>query len=134
MKASRQRIAKVIADNTLRDGNNKRLASQIAAYLLSEGRTEDLSSIVRDVQDNWAKSGYVEVNAISAFPLDNTVRSEIKNEVKNVYKDAREVIITETIEPEVVGGVRLELPNYQLDLSIRSELNKFKQLAAAGKD
>jgi F0F1-type ATP synthase delta subunit len=34
----------------------------------------------------------------------------------------------------VIGGVRLSLANQQLDLSVESKLNKFKQLTAAGKE
>jgi len=36
--------------------------------------------------------------------------------------------MSERIDPDVIGGIRLELANQQLDVSIRSRLNKFIQL------
>jgi len=132
MKASRTRIARVVADRTLGHGASKRLSRELAAYLLTERRTGELDSLLRDVQADWAEAGHVEVVATSAFPLTPAVRSDITRRVKAIYPQAKQVIINEVRDPEVIGGVRLNLPDRQLDLSIRSELNKFKQLATHG--
>lgn len=134
MKASRTRIAHVVADRTLKHGVSRRLSRELAAYLLTERRTGELDSLLRDVQADWAEAGHVEVIAASAFPLTANVRADITKCVKAIYPKAREVIINEARDPEVVGGVRLSLPDRQLDLSIRTKLNRFKQLATAGKD
>jgi F0F1-type ATP synthase delta subunit len=40
--------------------------------------------------------------------------------------------VTEVLDPEVLGGVRLSLANQQLDLSVEAKLNKFKQLTLTG--
>jgi F0F1-type ATP synthase delta subunit len=134
MKVARTRIAQAIADRTLQQGESKQLGRELAAYLLSEGRTGELDSLLRDIQHDWAEAGHVEVIAASAFPLTETIRNDITERVKTVYPQAKEVIINETHDPEVIGGVRLSLPDRQLDLSVRSKLNKFKQLATQGKD
>lgn len=134
MKAPRTRLAKLIADKTLKGGVSKGFDREVAAYLLSEGRVNELDSLLRDVQADWAEAGHIEVVARSAHPLTESVRADIKRRVKQVYPAAKQVVINETVDPEVVGGVRLSLPNQQLDLSIRSKLNTFKQLVTAGKD
>lgn len=134
MKASRIRIARVVADRTLAQGASKRLSRELAAYLLTERRTGELDSLLRDIQADWAAAGHVEVVATSAFPLTAAVRSDITRRAKAIYPQAKRVIINEVRDPEVIGGVRLNLPDRQLDLSIRSELNKFKQLATQGTD
>jgi F0F1-type ATP synthase delta subunit len=134
MKVPRQRIAKTFANKALSQGVSKRLAKELAAYLLQERRIADLNSILRDVQAEWAEAGYVDVVATSAHELNDSIRSEIKAEVKQLYPQAKQIIINEIRDPEVIGGVRLNLPNRQFDLSIEAKLNKFKQLTLAGKE
>jgi F0F1-type ATP synthase delta subunit len=134
MKVSRTRLAKLVADTTLQKGASKGFDREVAAYLLSEGRVNELDSLLRDVQADWAAAGHVEVVARSAYPLTAAVQSDIKRRVKQAYPQAKNIVINEVIDPEIVGGVRLNLPNQQLDLSIRSKLNTFKQLVTSGKD
>lgn len=135
MKQPRNRISQTIADKTFKGGSAQELSREIAAYLLSERRVQDLDSIMRDVQGEWADRGRVEVIAESAYALTTDIRRDIEREVKKVYPDAKEIVISDVINPEVIGGVRLNLPDQQLDLSIEAKLNKFKQLTAStGKD
>ena len=128
MKTPRTRIARTIADRTLKSGSSSELAKEIAAYLLSENRIGELDSILRDVQADWAEAGYVEVLASSAHPISADIRANITNQVTSLYPDAKQVIVTEVLDPEVIGGVRLGLANQQLDLSVEAKLNKFKQI------
>jgi F0F1-type ATP synthase delta subunit len=134
MKVARTRIARVVADQTLKQGVSSRLSRELAAYLLAERRTGELDSLLRDVQADWAEAGHVEVIAASAFPLTAVVRADITKRVKAVYPQATAIVINEVHDSEIIGGVRLTLPDRQLDLSLRTKLNKFKQLATAGKD
>lgn len=134
MKTARTRIANVIADNTLKSGASKTYINEIAAYLLSENRVGELDSVLRDVQADWAKAGYVEVIASSAHPLTASIKSDIIKQIKQLYPEANKIIITEEHDPTVLGGVRLSLADQQLDLSVEAKLNKFKQLTTAGKD
>jgi F0F1-type ATP synthase delta subunit len=124
----------LIADRTLNRGSSKQLSKEVAAYLLSERRVSELGSILRDVQADWAESGFVEVIASSAHPLTDELKTEIASQIKKLYPDANQVLVTEQHDPEVIGGVRLALANHQLDLSIEAKLNKFKQLTVNGKD
>lgn len=135
MKAPRTRIARVVADKTLQGGKTglpKRFVRELAAYLLSERRTGELSSIMRDIQADWAEAGRVEVIASSAHPLSAAVKADVVREMKRLYPSAKEIAVTEQRDPAVIGGVRLNLADRQLDLSIEAKLNKFKQLTAAG--
>jgi F0F1-type ATP synthase delta subunit len=134
MKVARTRIVRAVADLTLQQGDSKQLSREVAAYLLSERRTGELDSLLRDIQHDWAQAGHVEVIAASAFPLTETIRTDITKRIEALYPDAKEVVINEVHDPAVIGGVRLSLPDQQLDLSIRTRLNRFKQLATQGKD
>lgn len=134
MKTRRTRIAYTIADKTLKSGSTRSLSEQIAAYLLAERRVGDLDSILRDVQADWAKSGTVEVIASSAHQLSSATEAQITAQVTKLYPAANKIIVTHVEDPELIGGVRLNLPNQQLDLSVEAKLNKFKQLTTTGKE
>jgi F0F1-type ATP synthase delta subunit len=134
MKAPRTRLARLIADRTLKQGVSKRFDREIAAYLLSERRTDELDSLLRDVQADWAAAGHVEVVARSAHPLSAAVRTDIRRKVKELQPGAKQIVINEVIDPSIVAGIRLNLPDRQLDLDARTKLNRFKQLVTAGKD
>lgn len=134
MKTPRTRIARTIADRTLKGDSIKRLSQEVAAYLLSERRVNELDSVLRDVQADWANDGYVEVIASSAHPLTAGNKADITKQIKALYPAAKKIIVTEVRDPEVIGSVRLSLADRLLDLSIGAKLNKFKQLTAAGKE
>jgi len=134
MKQPRAKLAQIIADHTLKRGVKKSFSKEVAAYLLAERRVSELDSVLRDVQADWAAAGHVELIARSAHPLTDSVRSTIAKQVKKLYPTAGDIIVNEVLDPEVIGGVRLNLPNQQLDLSVEAKLNKFKQLTTAGKD
>ncbi len=127
-KVSRLAVAGIVGAKSLKPKGLKRLAQETAAYLLETGRTNELASLLRDVQNYWADHGYVEAIAASAFPLSAKAKNEIRREISHLYPKAKRIIITEQLDPDVVGGVRLEMPHRQLDLSVRAKLNTFKQL------
>ncbi len=134
MKQSRAAVAGIIADKTLQTGNPQDYSQQIAAYLLAERRTGELSSLMRDVQADWTAAGHIEVIASSAHPLTAAIKAAISERMQRLYPAAKRIIITEAHDPAVIGGVRLSLANQQLDLTIEAKLHKFKQLTTAGKD
>ena len=106
----------------------KKFINEVAGYLLDENRTGELDSLARDLVDYRAKNGLVEVNAISAHELSGQAVSEIKQKVKEIYPEVKKTIINQQIDQSQIGGVRLEFPGRQLDLSLRAKVNKFKQL------
>lgn len=133
MKQSRAKLAGAIADRTLTAGPSRQLARELAAYLLAEGRVNELSSIMRDVQAAWADAGYVEVIARTAHALPASAEAKIKAQVKPLYPQAKKIVVSRVPDPAVLGGVEISLANHELDLSVEAKLNKFKQLTT-GKD
>lgn len=134
MRQSRLKIASVVADATLTKGFTKRYSRQLAAYLLSERRVGELDSLMRDVQADWANQGYVEVIALSAFKLSLKTIIDIKRQIRGLYPNAKQIVVTEQLDPSVIGGVKLKLADQQLDLSIAAKLNQFKQLTTNEKE
>ncbi len=134
MSKSRHHLAEVIAERSLKASNTKKLAQEVAAYLLHDGHTADLDSLVRDIMQYRADHGVVEVTAVSSHELDKTVVADIKRLLHDEYPHAKHVTINQHIDPRVVGGVRIDQANEQLDLTTRAKLNKFKRLTGAGKE
>ncbi|HET9850570.1 MAG TPA: F0F1 ATP synthase subunit delta [Candidatus Saccharimonadales bacterium] len=106
----------------------KKFVAETASYLLSERRTGELESLARDFVNLRADDGVVEVTAVSAHRLTETALSEVEAKIKQIYPSATRVIINQRIDETQIGGVRLELPDKLLDLSVRGKINQFKQL------
>jgi F0F1-type ATP synthase delta subunit len=135
MKTPRHKLAELLAERTLKpDVDMKGLSQEIAAFLLETGRTGELTSLSRDIMQKRAEKGVVEITAVSAHPLSSQLRKEIKDKIQTFYPEAKKVVINEVKDTNMIGGVRLELANQQLDLTVRSRLNRFKQLTTSGKD
>jgi F0F1-type ATP synthase delta subunit len=130
MKTSRTVIARTLSGRL----GDPELARETAAYLIVERRVSEFASLLRDIEQYRADhSGVVELTAVSAHELDTKVVDDIKSKISQAYPGAKDFIINQQLDPSVVGGVRLELANQQLDLSVRNKLNAFKQLTGGDK-
>lgn len=129
-KIARHELAKVIGERTLTVSDIKLLAKEIAAYLLSEKRTGELESLLRDIMQYRAEHGVVEAVAQGAHELGDTVLEDVDEVLRREYPKAKAVIVRERLQPELVGGVRVRMANEQLDLSVQSKLNTLKRVTA----
>lgn len=127
---SRKDLARIIGEKTRHMQSKQELVEAIAAYLTVEKSKIDIDSLVRDVMQYRQDQGYVEAVAVSAHPLDDEVINDIKDLLRERFPDAKSIVVSQRIDKFVVGGVRIELPQEDLDLSIRSKLNLFKRLAS----
>lgn len=126
---SRVKLARYISDRISSGVSKSIISAQVAAFLIESGKTAEVNSLLRDViEDSAVRHGYLEVIAVSARELSKETRSEIERLSKKQYPNAKKIIINSEIDPEAVGGVRLLFPQDQLDLSMKTKLNK---LAAA---
>jgi len=129
MSVSRLKIAEVIAEKTMAGQDLKMLAREVAVYLLSEGRIDELDSLIRDIIDYRAERGLVEVNVQSAHGLNDELRGEVKQLVSELSPgQTKSIRLDETVSPSLIGGLKLNIANRQLDMSLRAKLNRFKQL------
>lgn len=124
---SRVSLTDYIVDNL----GSADISDKVAAFLIDNGKTSDLDSILRDVTEAQAvKKGVVELTARSAFPLDTESKKSIHEVVKGKYPSVKEIIIHEVIDKSAIGGVNLEFANANLDLTIRTKLNKLREAIA----
>jgi F0F1-type ATP synthase delta subunit len=102
-----------------------RVADATAAYLVSERRSKDRDAIMHDLLELRAAQGTVEAVATSAHDLNDTVRRELKLILSEQFKPGTKVALHEVSDPAAIGGVRVEAPDLQLDLTIKHRLQQF---------
>lgn len=127
-KPSRQQIAQMIADRINSGADEATLARSLAAYLIAERRTKELEPLLRDVMKIRADRGTTEMTTASAYQLSSEVKDHIRKLLATDTSQVNSVIMNELIDPHVIGGVQIETADKQLDLTIRSRLNRLKQL------
>jgi F0F1-type ATP synthase delta subunit len=123
---SRQQLAQVIAEQ-MQKTSIKSLAKEVAAYLLSERRTDELPSLMRDIIKFRSQQGIIEASASSAHELSKEVQSALMKLAVAGHKDYKHVILNQDQDSSLVGGARLSTADFQLDLSVQGRLKHLIQ-------
>jgi F0F1-type ATP synthase delta subunit len=131
VKESRITLAEIILKLSKKT-SSKKLAKEIAAYMLSQKRTKEIDALLRDIWSMEADRGTIEGMVEITNTKDKVPESEIKKVIKKLRPEAKEIIINYLENPDLIGGVKISLPHQQLDTSIRSKLDKFKRLTTQG--
>ncbi len=131
-KVSLFQIATVI--NKLLDGKLPldEVAEIVAAYLVSERRTKELEGLMRKLLELRAQDGIYEAQASSAFELNELIRNQLEQIVKSSHDNVHRVVMHEQLDKSLLGGVRLETSDIQLDLSLQGKLQHLLQLTTNG--
>jgi len=125
-KISRKALATYLAENIGREG----IAEEVATLLVESNQVADLESLMRDLNTvRSEKHGVVEVTARSAYPLDSQSKEDIESLARKLFPAFTQLIIQEVRDETVIGGVDLNFPGLNLDLTLRRKLNKLKELA-----
>lgn len=130
MKTPRHILAKAIASRTIDLRDEKLLAREIAAYLLLERRTSELESILRDIMQYRSDHGVLEAEIVTAHNPGAHVAVEVKRLLKSAYPSAKTIHLANRQDPALIGGLRVDMANQQLDLSIQAKLATFKRLTS----
>ncbi len=127
---TRQELAEIIGERTMRITDRDKLAGAVAGYLAAEHKAVDLNSLTRDVMQYRLERGIVEAVAITAHELTPQVLDDIRTMLKEHFPGSKKILLDQRQDSSVVGGIRIELPRETLDLSVKSKLNLFKRLVA----
>ena len=126
--SKRSNLAEYIVASVEDNMNSKKLAKNVAEYLLDTRKASELESVLRDVVNLRAANGFVEVDAYSTHKLSDSAIKDIKTTVKNHYDNTKTVVVNNLIDEDLVGGVKLYIGSDRLDLSIKNKLNKCREL------
>ncbi|MCB9819707.1 F0F1 ATP synthase subunit delta [Candidatus Nomurabacteria bacterium] len=120
-RISRRKIAKYAAAE-IAAGNIEAL-DEVAAHLIDTQRSKEAELVARDIEAALAESGEVIATVTTARKLTGESRSAVKSYVIRVT-GANKVIIRETVDPSVIGGVKIALPGRLLDTTVAAKLEK----------
>ena len=125
IRLSRRKIASYYAQALLDGINGQKLALQLAAYLIESGRTKELVSIISDIEYQLSLGGVVLANITSAHELSSLTRTAVADLIKKTT-NATDIQLKEHIDPNILGGVKLEFTGFELDTTIARRLTKLK--------
>ena len=132
MKVPRHILAEAIAQRTLRVSDVKALAREIAAYLLEERRTAELESVLRDIMQYRTDHGVLEAEVVTAHDVSQTVLTEVKQLLQAAYPKSKAVHVGSRQDQGVIGGIRVDMANEQLDMTVQRKIATFKRLTNEG--
>ncbi len=130
-KLSRRKIAEYVADELHKGANVKQLAQKAIAYLQDEGRLNQWELLMRDIEDVLAtKYNTVAAHVTTARPLDAATKKQLATFIKEAEQADTAIIVSETVDESLIGGVIVQTPEKVLDSSVQSKL---KQLVVTAK-
>lgn len=116
-KLPRRKIAEYAAARITAGDPVATVLDEVAAYLLESGRVREQTLVVRAIEDALARMGNVVANVTTAHPLDADQRAEVKKLI-----GAHNVRLREVVNPDVLGGVRIETPGAKLDATLQRKI------------
>lgn len=122
-RLSRRQVADYVADQIL--AGNATAIKQLAAYLVATKQTTNVELFVRDIEYSLSQKGHVVADVTSAFELTATTKRELEQFVKQ-SSDARSVEFRETVDDAVLGGVRLQFSERELDTTLARQLTTLR--------
>jgi ATP synthase F1 delta subunit len=97
--------------------------------LIEKGRMTDVFRIRRQFEQLWKRENkQIDVTVTSAVELDPAVVAKIGEEIGR--QTGRKVDLASRVDPEILGGIVLQVGNMVLDASIRSRLEKLRKSVA----
>lgn len=122
-RISRRKIAAYYADQLL--SGRQTVAKELAAFLVDTRRVRELELIVRDIEAALAGRGILLADVASSRKLSSAAEKEVKDYLKKAT-GAKTTHLRQSVDSELLGGVRVTIPGSELDATLRHRLNQLK--------
>ena len=119
---SRRRLASYVASEL---ASGRDIVPSLAAYLVETKRVRELSLIVADIEQQLQSSGVIVADVASARDLTADTRAAITRFIETQYHST-DVRLRETVDPSLIGGVRLRIGDDEIDGTIKRKITKLK--------
>lgn len=123
-KISRRKLADHIAAQITAGSDRSHVMRELGAYLMDTRRLHETELIVRDIEIALLGKGIAIVTTTAARSLTDEAKQTITEFVKSQYDGLKTVVVRETIDETVIGGVNIKLPDAQFDGTVRTKLEK----------
>ncbi len=120
-RISRRKIAEYAAERLVAGEKVGRVLKEIAAFLIDTRRTREVELVVRDIESALAERGVVVADVTSAYPLTDALKQDIRK-----LLGGTQLALRETVDPSVLGGIRLSTPEQRLDATLKRKIQALK--------
>lgn len=121
---SRRKLSQYVADRLVVGDPTEKVLRELAAYLIETHRQREAELVIRDIEIALLARGTAVATVASARQLSNEAKKSLEEFIKERYEGVQHVALKEHIDPSLIGGMRLELPDKQLDASVKTRLEK----------
>jgi F-type H+-transporting ATPase subunit delta len=125
-RLSRRKIASYVAERLLDGSSQTATIKQLAAYLIDNRRTKEVELIVRDIEFELQNRGVILAEVTTVSALTEATRKQIERLVGE-HADPGKIQLRQFIDPDVIGGVRIDIPGKRLDATIARRLAIFRE-------
>lgn len=125
LRLSRRKISTYIAGELAAGHESKKLIQELAGFLIDSRRTKELELVVRDIEYELRSRGTVLAWVTSARDLTTATKAEVTKLIKD-RTNAKHVELQQIVDPTVLGGVKIDIPGQQLDLTIARRLSRLR--------
>lgn len=120
---SRRKIADYCARQII-SGDTEGVMRELAAHLIDTKREREADLIVRDIEAVLAERGVVLATVTTAHPLTDALRAELTG-----LLGGSTACVRESVDPSVLGGIRIEVPGKLYDATVKRKLESLKELS-----
>lgn len=125
IRLSRRKLSNYYASALINGEEPSKIAAQLAAYLVESRRTKELQLIIDDIEYQLSLKGVVAATVTSAHSLDKLAKDAIVDLIHKTT-DATQIQLTECLDSNLLGGIKLEFAGSKLDTTITRRLNTLK--------
>jgi F-type H+-transporting ATPase subunit delta len=113
-------VAHYLSDN-LQGPNRAEAVKQVAAWLVKNGKARQVEYLSRDAAYILTGDGYVTATITTAYPLDMPTQKAVTAYLVKTCA-AKDVELILVVDPNVIGGIRIETPIGTLDETVKQRL------------
>jgi F-type H+-transporting ATPase subunit delta len=112
-------------------GDADELLRNFLLLLADKGRTGQLEEIAREFERLVARhEGVIHAELTTAVPLSDEEASKLLGQIEQ--SSGRKVEVTRSVDPDLIGGIVLQVGSHRLDASVRGRLDRLRrELATA---
>ena len=126
-KVSRRSLAQYAADQLIAGQEASQLAKYLAAALQDSAKSSEYELLIEDIMWELENRGLLAVGKVtSANPLSQSSRRQLNDQLKTATK-VKAVVLNESVDESLLGGLRVETAAKIWDNSIRKKLSDLRE-------
>ncbi|WP_290772305.1 ATP synthase F1 subunit delta [Anaerofustis sp.] len=108
------------------DSKDNILLKNFINLLIDKNRIAEIKLIYLNFKDLYLKDkGILNVEVVSAVKLSDEMKLSLKNKLTDKFN--KDIILTEKVDKDIIGGIVLYIDGNMIDLSVKNELDTIKR-------